>query len=367
MTLPEVFGSSWDDLVENWCLGIPPVTSERDTVAALEVLARLCPDHVGTLVRGASRGLGVIVPAIESGRVLQACEAMPGFDKILPRLQRGDRSAFSEAQYAAALGRLGCAPELEPQVESAVLDTLVEWKGIRIYSEVISPERADAVVAADVDVQRLANLVRDRVPGFVVEVLLETDITPEIETAILNHLEALPLDQPVKIGGVATMVRRAASIPLQVGPTLLSEAPGPVLGAAAGVVGEGVATAGVVRMPIVDSRARRLLAAELHHFSRHTYNVLAIDMTTATVGPKDWASLIQRSFQPGQNRRIGAVVFFSRGLTGAPLASRQMWAGVRNEYAYYSIPPEFLSSLAGLDESAYFRGSPPGAPPNPIL
>jgi len=361
MTLPEAFGTSWNQFVEHWCLGVPPMTSEGDTVARLEVLARLCPDYVSALVGGPNRGLRVIMPAIERGRVLQACEGMPGFEKILPRLQCEERSAFSEAEYAAALARFGCAPELEPQVEAAVLDTVVDWHGIRIYAEVISPERADAVIATQSDVQRLANVVRDRVPGFVVEILLETDLTQETERAILSHLEALPLNQPLKVSGVATMVRRPASIPLQVGPTLPSEAPGPVIGAAAGVLVDGVASAGVVRMPVFDSRVRRLLAAELHHFSRHTHNVLAIDITAATVGSKDWAALIRRSFQPGQNRRIGAVVFFSRGLVGVPLASRHMWAVVQNEYAYHPIPPEFLDNLASLDESAYFRGSPPRA------
>jgi hypothetical protein len=50
--------------------------------------------------------------------------------------------AFSEAQYAAALRAVGCAPEIEPKLERAVLDNVVEWNGVRIYSEVISPERA---------------------------------------------------------------------------------------------------------------------------------------------------------------------------------------------------------------------------------
>jgi hypothetical protein len=356
LTLAAAFGRSWDYFVSNWCLGVPPVVPEAEAIAALEALDRLCPNYVAAVVSGPTRGLAVVAPAIDFGRVLQRCERMPGFEKILPRLQRGDRSACSEAHYAAGLGIIGCNPEIEPPLEGAVLDTAVDWRGTRVYSEVISPERADAIVAAQTDVQLLASAVRDAALGFVVEVLLETDITPETHAAVLRSLQGLPLDEPTRIEGLATIVRRAASVPLQVGPTIRYEGAGPVVAAAAGLVHGGVGAAGVVRMPICDSRARRLLAAELHHFSRETHNILAIDITAVTIGPKDWAALIRRSFQPAQNRRIGAVVFFSRGLVGIPLAARQIWAVVVNEHAYRAIPADFLEAIASLDESAHFRG-----------
>lgn len=359
LTLPAAFGPSWDQFVANWCLSVPPGIPEKEAIAALEALERLCPTYVVVLVSGPTRGLAVAAPAIEFGRVLQQCEGMPGFQKILPRLRRGDRSAFSEAHYAAALARAGCNPEIEPASGVAVLDTAVDWHGTRVYSEVISPERADAIVAAQTDLRLLANAIRDAVPGSVVEVLLETDITPETQAAVLRSIQALAPDEPTRIEGLATMVRRAASIPLQVGPTIRYEGPGPVIAAAAGRVEGDVAAAGVVRMPISDSRARRLLAAELHHFSRETHNILAVDITAVTVGPRDWAALIRRSFQPAQNRRIGAVVFFSRALVGIPLAARQMWAVVVNEHAYRPIPGELLAAIASLDESAQFRGTSP--------
>lgn len=359
LTLPIAFALSWERFVADWCLGVPPVVPEDGAKAALDALQRLCPGYVAALVSGPTRGLGVVVPAIDFGLVLRECERMPGFEKILPRLQRGDRSAFSEAHYAASLSRAGCDPQIEPEVGAAVLDTAVDWAGTPIYSEVISPERAAAIVAVQADLQLLANAIRDTVPGFVVEVLLETDLTPATQAGVVRSLQELPLDEPKRFEGLATMVRRAASIPLEVGPTLRYEGSGPIVATAAGRVDQGVGAAGIVRMPVTDARARRLLAAELHHFSRETHNILAIDTTAVTVSPKDWAALVRRSFQPGQNRRIGAVVFFSRGLVGIPLAARQVWAVVANEHAYHPIPPEFLARVASLDESAHFRGSPP--------
>ncbi len=250
--LPATFGHSWDDFVAGWCLGAPPVVPEGDATAALEALDRVCPGYVAALASDPTRGLLVAVPAIEFGRVLKQCETMPGFEKILPRLQRGDRSAFSEAHYASALRRAGCQPEIEPALGAAVLDTAVEWNGIRIFSEVISPERADAVVAAQSELQLLANAVRDAVPGFVVEVLLETDFTSETQEAVLSALGTLPLGVARRHEGLATIVRRPAAIPVHVGPTLSYEGSAPVVAAGSCRVEAGVAAAGVeTRAPAV--------------------------------------------------------------------------------------------------------------------
>jgi hypothetical protein len=361
LILPPAFGPSWNDFIAEWCLGGPPVTSEAESTAALSALSRLLPEYVAALVSQPTRGLGVIAWAIDLGAVLAACERMPGFANLLPRVQQGDRSAFSEAHYTAALARIGCNPELEPASGTGLLDTAVDWNGMRIYSEVISPERADAIVAAQQDIQALAIALRDAVTGSTVEVLLEADLTPEIQAAVLRAVHDLPFDEVTTIQSVGTMIRRVASFPLQVGPTLRHDGETPIVAAAAGRVEAGIGTAGVVRMPITDGRARRLLAAELHHFSRDAHNILAIDITKVTVGPKNWAPMIRRSFQPGQNRRIGAVIFFSKGLVGSPLAVRQAWAVIPNPYAYLPVPSDFLERIAGLDESAYFRGTPPEA------
>jgi hypothetical protein len=363
VTLPLEFGPSWDAFVAEWCLGTPPVLSEIEVVGALETLKCLIPERFRDLISGPGRGLAFVLPAIDLGRILQACEKMPGFHKILARLQRHDRSAFSEAQFAEALSRIGCKLELEPRLGGAVPDTAIDWHGVRIYAEVISPEHADAIVSAHSDVRDLANAIKDIVPGCVVEVLLETDINPEVSAAVLRAVNALSGDQPTRIEGLATLVRRPASIPLQVGPTLNYTGLGPVVGTAAGLI-EGrvdgvVGAAGIVRMPVLDSRVRRLLAAELHHFSKDSYNVLAIDITAVTASPKDWAPLIQRSFQPAQNRRIGAVIFFSSGMAGTPLATRQRWAVVPNKYAYRTIPADLLAGIAALDEDIYYRGTTP--------
>ena len=175
---------------------------------------------------------------------------------------------------------------------------------------------------------------------------------------ILASLPDLVSGVPRTLEGFATIVQQPGAVPLVLSPSLPSPGMDPVLAAAVGRVEGTQATAGVIRMPLLDSRARRLLSAELHHFSRHTRNILAIDISGVSIGPKNWAPLIQRSFQPNQNRRIGAVIFFCRGMVGIPPATRQIWASVANEHAYRPIPTVFLDKLMSLDESPYYRGVP---------
>jgi hypothetical protein len=358
--IPAAFGTSWDDFVENWCLGVAPATDPPETVLALDALARLTPEYVARLTNLPTRGLGVIAPAIDMGATLAACESLRGFSALLMRIRQGDSSAFSEANYAAALIRKGCTPELEPVSGSGLLDTAVDWRGTQIFSEVISPERAESIVKVQNDVHALANDLRNSLTlaGSTVEVLMETDLTPQTHSAVLDAASGLPVNQETRIDGLASFMRRTSSMPLQLGPTIASKGDTPVIAAAAGKLDAGVGTAGIVRMPILDGRARRLLAGELHHFSREHHNILAIDITRVPVGPKNWAPLIKRSFQPGQNRRIGAVIFFSRGLVGTPITTRQQWAVVANPYAYCPVPADFLELVASLDESAHFRGNP---------
>ena len=348
----------WGTFLADWCLGRPPVLSEPQVAQALAALKRLLPDRFAKLLQSPTRGLGVVLPRVSLGRALVACEPLKGFDKVLARLQLRERGAYTEVMYASSLADGGCTVALEPDSGAAVLDTEVQWEGGPILTEVIAPERAEAIVAAQSDLESFAKTLCDAIGGVVVEVLFQSDVTSDAADLVRSCLSTVVHDSPLRIEGFATIVQRAAVVPLQLGPTLTYAGPDPILGVATGRVegapGSTSATGVVARMPLLDSRARRLLAAELHHFSRDTRNILAIDLTGVSVGPKNWAPLIQRSFQPGQNRRIGAVIFFSRGMGGEPFASRQVWSVVPNQYAYQPIPEGFLRLIGGLDESRYF-------------
>jgi hypothetical protein len=348
MNLPSELGS-WDHFVAEWCHGTPPDPPPAEVAAALNTLKRYRPDFFGSLIYVRARSN--ILIGIDQGRVLQACEVMPGFDRILPRIRRGDRSAISEAEYAAALASLGHQPQLEPKVGTSVVDNVVFWEGFPIYTEVIAPDTAEAIVSAQTEMKALAESIADSRPGLAIEVLLETDITAEASATVLGLICEHPGNTQMRIEGLATLVARPASLPLELmGPNQIQyDGSGPVLASSAGRIRDGVGTTATVRMPLSDDRAQRLLHKELHHFSRSTHNILAIDTGNLTVGPRDWAPFIRKSFQPTLNRRIGAVVLFARALVSFSKL-RQFWTVISNQYAYQPIPPTFLASVSGLDQ-----------------
>ncbi|PYV62525.1 MAG: hypothetical protein DMG97_40240, partial [Acidobacteria bacterium] len=88
--------------------------------------------------------------------------------------------------------------------------------------------------------------------------------------------------------------------------------------------------------------AKRLLYGESHHFSREQMNILVVDVTRIVSSLKIWSQLIEKCFQPEQNRRFGAVVLFSAGITGDKMAPFQQWKVVRNPYATKAIPESLL-------------------------
>src|SRR5712691_436533 len=97
-----------------------------------------------------------------------------------------------------------------------------------------------------------------------------------------------------------------------------------------------------VRVPITDHRVQRLLTAELHHFSRDEANLLAIDISRSAGSIRGWTPLIERRFQPTQNRRLGGVVVYQ--LVGTTPAIKHKWRALRNRHAYKPIPDALLTA-----------------------
>ena len=69
-------------------------------------------------------------------------------------------------------------------------------------------------------------------------------------------------------------------------------------------------TSANVQHSMSDARAARLLEAEAKHFSKEEANLVVMDITRMPNGIKAFAPLVQRRFQPGLNRRFGAVALF---------------------------------------------------------
>ena len=138
-SLPSELAPDFDTFVADWCLGVSPVVSRDEVAQALNTLKRVLSSHFERLRSRSDRGLGVVLPFIDLGSVVAACEELPRFHRLVPRLEMSDGSAVSEARFAAALVHAGYSPELEPQAGTGLLDAAIDWEGGRIYSEVIAP------------------------------------------------------------------------------------------------------------------------------------------------------------------------------------------------------------------------------------
>ncbi len=90
-SIPPQFGGCWAAFSEDWCLGETLAASPTEVACALSTLVRLWPDKAAHLVSESARGTGVIVPVIELGLLLHACETAASFDEVRQRLGSGAR------------------------------------------------------------------------------------------------------------------------------------------------------------------------------------------------------------------------------------------------------------------------------------
>ena len=345
------FGQSWTDIVQDWCLGVAPSIPQSVGWAALGALERLWPERLDELLNSRQRGSAVVVPLIDDGLTIEACESLAGFEEVFTRWNAGDRGARSELKFAAALLGLGHRPRLQPGLEGKVLDAVISVAGHNVYFEVATPEYSDAVQQAFTAMKGLAARLAKENPAANISIYLLTDPLPEVCDRVSDYVRTLLPGSTPKAGVVqgTAHVRIAVSgeplPPLQ----LQGEAaPSPVICSATAVRKEGVWGRADVCLPITDDRAETLLHRELSHFHRQSTNVLVLDISQVIGGMKSWVPLIKRRFQPTVNRRCGAVVLLERSVSAIPPAMNLNTLVLGNQYACRPVPAPLLEQLARI-------------------
>jgi hypothetical protein len=343
------FGATWSDFVRDWCLGVEPTESPIIAWSALETLDRLWPEYLDRIVTMPLRGIAVITPAIHIGTVLKACEPLTGFPEVLARIRQGEQSALSEAVITAALASIGYCPELGPILGKNRLDVLVQTEDAPVYIEVISPDRADAIVEVHNAIHTLARRICEAQKGMKIELLVEVEVNQAIADRAVSFLENANVSSQIQeIPGIGKFIKERSDGNLVVAPRITHASETTILGAAFSMSAE--STLAAVRTPISDSRVQRLFTAELHHFSKSATNLLIVDVTRASGGIPGWQPLIQRRFQPTQNRRIGAVVLYASGIVaGSRPTLKQTWRVLQNPHCYRPIPESLLVRIRALD------------------
>jgi hypothetical protein len=346
MTLPKTFGNDWDQFINDWCVGTIPATDQSTTELGLNTLIQLWPAYIQKMTSNPARGLTLILPAVHLGLVLDACKSLNGFDKILQRIKSGESSALSELKFAEKLIRIGIEPHLEPILNNKVPDTKIVFDDKEIFFEVIAPETSDVIKGAELEMQEFALELLNLIPGKRIEVFLKQDITNDIREKIRELIKQFEKTKiTVEIPDVAITTIQDEPFDLVITPQIEKNDSDAVLGVAKCFSGPEQKTLAIVRLCITDLRAKRLLSAESHHFSKDQINILVMDVTNVVGGMKKWMEIISRCLQPNQNRRFSAVIFFSEGLYVDKIDIKQTWKIVTNEHADNKAPKELLDMI----------------------
>jgi len=291
------FGEDWAAVIARWGLGTPLPIAPDCGWDALGALERLYPAHLDRILADGARGVWVLAPLIDLGRVLAECEHLDGFGPVLARLTAEDkgadgrRAARAELHVATLLMHVGYRPRLEPTLGTRAPDGVIATDAGDVYYEVIAPT------------------------------------IPEVQREALREIQG-PLDALLRTG----RKRQEQSGEINAIRDDLDRLMQPAS----------------VYFEVSNERGVGLLEAESKHFPKDTMNMVVMDVSTALpFGFEPWVPFITRRFQPRLNRRFGAVVLVQTQ-NQAPALIRHC-AVIANPHAYKPLPHNLVDGLHGLD------------------
>jgi hypothetical protein len=350
MTLPAVFGSSWESFVDVWCLGSPPALLKRDTVErALNALHRLWPEEVERITSPLRPGLGVahgkwvVDQAVGRGLVLLHCESLIGFGDVLKQMKSDREQAYTHYSvllFAVNLLNAGYCPELEPTRGNKKPDARITTEAGEVYFEVVAPRTSLVMQTTWGELSELAGRLAADNPGRRVYVFLHRDLDKDLTDRIVESVKGRPCaDQPFQLGTDALIsVRLMSQDDASLVPSGNTD---PAILTAACAFSHAHA---IVAIPKADERAERLLNDESAHFSKDDMNVLAANLTRVPGGMSSWPELVEQCFR--KRGRFGAAVLF----TESSMATGEIRCRcLQNPAAYNQVPQTLINALARLD------------------
>jgi hypothetical protein len=346
------FGNSWREVVENWCAGFALPVEEQVAWNSLQTMEDLWPEYLDNVIAQGIRSRLVMADVVDYGGTLQACRDLDGFARVLQRLKAGDAGALAELKFGASLAAAGYLAVLEPELNGNRLDAVIEEGAERVFVEVISPELSQVMQRAEEVLGILAGVLSARTPGLITDVYLLSEPGQDSIRQILEFVLSAPQPSVVhEIPGLAFVAIRPFDPRIELTKSNFIDRGSPAIGIVSANREGHLPSLVMVRLPIDDQRAARLMAAEAHHFSRDETNILAIDVSNIPGSIRDWMPLIERRLQPNLNRRFGAVVLFTRvnQLHNANVV--RGYRVLRNAHAHRPVPEAILAAISNLDET----------------
>lgn len=349
------FGLSWSEVVARWYFGSSPSIPTDIGWEALGALERLWPEYLDTVLREVTK-VNIMPKVIDIGITIEACENLVGFDKVLERMKRGEKAAFSEAFFAAELLKIGYALVLEPSLDGKQLDALVNVQDKQVYIEIMTPEPSKVMKQDYAGMNDLAKRLTEQNPGASIDVYLLAEPTSDVLDTILNFVKEVTDSQynnTLEIQDIAFLRYAPCQLGEQPSPfEPVANTSDPVLLVAAFSMKDGVISRTSIHIPFTDKRVERLMSEEAGHFKPQEFNLLVMDVSSIPDGIRRWTALIQRCFKPNRNRRFGAVVLFARYVQIKDATIKTRWSVLLNPYAYRSLPERLLNDIMSLNDSS---------------
>ena len=85
MGLTSSFKITWPDFVATWCLNNAPGFSYDDVDTAFSALERLWPERLAEFFKWVAKGAAAVGPLVHHGSLLESCERLRGFERVLNR------------------------------------------------------------------------------------------------------------------------------------------------------------------------------------------------------------------------------------------------------------------------------------------
>jgi hypothetical protein len=329
----------WDAIQANWIKDYKVQYTRESIVSAFNTLVSRFGEEY--LDKYPIHTIADLVYLIDIGIILAELEGKEGFHTLLGRLQRGDKSAYSEAQLSAFLSKQGYQVKLQP-ITSATgkkNDLTVKIGSQWLNIEVKTPQTSDLGRNLHRSLSRLVNEISN-------STLISRDIhicllkvPNKLERKVLlQHVQELtsnptqPSSRKVSTLGYihsdtssVTTLEKEGKVHSAV--TLNSLQPRgldsyykgvPFIGFTGWSFGKQKPNILLyITVPFEENRLIRLIQKKEQQLSATSFNLVALDITNIPIHPSqdgqfNWVHNLKDSLKKRLSRRIGAVLLYSR-------------------------------------------------------
>ncbi len=351
------FGRDWNEVVNNWCLGLPLPVPAEEAWEALGVLEHLWPEYLGEVLTRNQRGAFVMASVIDDGLTLLACRNLDGFESVLHRIKDKEQSALAETRFASTLVNLGYHPVLHtPHKNGTHPDALILSDNQEVFIDVILPQRSDHMkhlsamgntLAHDFLGKMSATFTNKRLEIFALPPDLMS-IREEIDR-FLDESENLVADKIYEIPGIAFVKFNDGSAQIDTD-QLIQVDPDPLIMGFAALTNQ-TGNSVVLRFSSTDERLQRMMNDKSPQFSKEEANLFVIDLSIIPYGFKNWPALVRRRLQVDRHRRFSGVLLLHRYLDNAarPFVLNSHLEEHPNPYK--KLPASLLNDLMRLNQA----------------